>query len=774
MAKSSGQKNKVSSKSRRKTVLKNVPKPSLSVLYLLRRPEFLRTCFIIFLFLVVVSILATWSGEQIKVHDGQIATETRIKRINFQFDNAAATEAKRAEVRNSSPKIYIVNSTFIERLKASLNGLPTAVSGKVAVEDVSPELVTQFNLTPESLLTLQSMSKNGEPTYSWTRSVSKLIQNIQQNKPLLTSEEFQVFTTTPSSNRELFIGAGRIIRPYQADAVPLPVNAQGEPDLKIAELISSVDFPESLVPIIGARLLNNHQPSILLDVEDTQARAEAAAVAVVPVIVKHIQGEIIWRKGDSISATQYENAILEQQHFFANSTLLDRWLPRIGSIGLLAMLAVFIGAYTTSANPRVAKNPLRLLALCALMSLMLGLSVIVTLQSPAFIFASAIVPTLLVVTIVSLAYGQRMGMFIAFMQCALVTMALSQSIAWFILLIAGCGMMISQVREVRQRQTLIHASGKTAITFAIGALFLGLAKVSDISIAWQPVVTDSLFAGASALVVGFFVLGILPSIESVFDITTGMTLADLRDPRKPLLKQLQQLAPGTFNHSRQVADIAETATEAIGGDSLLAYVGGLYHDIGKMNKPEYFIENQTGYNRHKDLKPSMSLLVIIGHVKDGIELGKEYDLPRELIHFIEAHHGTTLVEYFYHAALKSAEEIGEPINESQFRYPGPRPKTKEAAVLMIADAVESASRALPDPNPARIETLVRDLSRKRLLDHQFDECGLTFTDLAKVEDAIIARLNSIYHTRIKYPEDDVSDANDLEIIEAEETNDIAG
>ena len=774
MAKSNGQKNKVSSKSRRKTVLKNVPKPSLSVLYLLRRPEFLRTCFIIFLFLVVVSILATWSGEQIKVHDGQIATETRIKRINFQFDNAAATEAKRAEVRNSSPKIYIVNSTFIERLKASLNGLPTAVSGKVAVEDVSPELVTQFNLTPESLLALQSMSKNGEPTYSWTRSVSKLIQNIQQNKPLLTSEEFQVFTTTPSSNRELFIGAGRIIRPYQADAVPLPVNAQGEPDLKIAELISSVDFPESLVPIIGARLLNNHQPSILLDVEDTQARAEAAAVAVVPVIVKHIQGEIIWRKGDSISATQYENAILEQQHFFANSTLLDRWLPRIGSIGLLAMLAVFIGAYTTSANPRVANNPLRLLALCALMSLMLGLSVIVTLQSPAFIFASAIVPTLLVVTIVSLAYGQRMGMFIAFMQCALVTMALSQSIAWFILLIAGCGMMISQVREVRQRQTLIHASGKTAITFAIGALFLGLAKVSDISIAWQPVVTDSLFAGASALVVGFFVLGILPSIESVFDITTGMTLADLRDPRKPLLKQLQQLAPGTFNHSRQVADIAETATEAIGGDSLLAYVGGLYHDIGKMNKPEYFIENQTGYNRHKDLKPSMSLLVIIGHVKDGIELGKEYDLPRELIHFIEAHHGTSLVEYFYHAALKSAEEIGEPINESQFRYPGPRPKTKEAAVLMIADAVESASRALPDPNPARIETLVRDLSRKRLLDHQFDECGLTFTDLAKVEDAIIARLNSIYHTRIKYPEDDVSDANDLEIIEAEETNDSAG
>ena len=412
--------------------------------------------------------------------------------------------------------------------------------------------------------------------------------------------------------------------------------------------------------------------------------------------------------------------------------------------------------------------------LCALMAIMLGLSVVVTLQAPVFLYAAAIIPTLLAVTIASLAYGQRMGMFIAFMQCAIVTMGLSQPIAWFILLIAGCGLMIGQLKEVRQRQSLINASAIAAIGFASGSLFLGLAEVPDLSVAWEQILTNAIVAGVSALVVGFFVLGILPSIESVFDITTGMTLADLRDPRKPLLQQLQHLAPGTFNHSRQVADIAETATEAIGGDSLLAYVGGLYHDIGKMNKPEYFVENQTGYNRHKDLKPSMSLLVIIGHVKDGIELGKEYDLPREILHFIEAHHGTTLVEYFYHAAVREADETGGSINELQFRYPGPKPTTKEAAVLMIADAVESASRAMPDPNPARIEALVRDLSRKRLLDHQLDECGLTFCELAKVEDAIITRLNSIYHTRIRYPEETTPDPNDPEVIESEKEGDLAG
>jgi hypothetical protein len=294
--------------------------------------------------------------------------------------------------------------------------------------------------------------------------------------------------------------------------------------------------------------------------------------------------------------------------------------------------------------------------------------------------------------------------------------------------------------------------------FAVGTCCFSLVALPDITIAWQQIISDSVIAGGSSLVVGFFVLGILEPIERIFDVTTGMSLAELKDTRNNLLQKLQELAPGTFNHSRQVADIAETAAEAIGCNSLLAYVGGLYHDIGKMNKPEYFVENQTGFNRHSTLKPSMSLLIIIGHVKDGIELAKEYDLPREIIHFIAAHHGTTLVEYFYHAAKKAAEESGgEPINDVNFRYPGPKPKTKEVAILMIADAVESASRVMPDPNPGRIEALVRDISRKRLLDHQFNDCDLTFGELAKIEDAIIARLNSIYHTRLKYPENDAEE-----------------
>jgi len=774
MGKTTGHRNKNASKSRRDSVLRNVPKPSFTFNQLLKKPEFLRTCFIIFLFLVTVATIATWSREQIKVRDGQIASNTRITRIDFTLEDTAATEIKKAEARDSSPRIYTINGTFIERLTASLMGLPTVVYGMTSVEELNQELVEQFSITAKTLEALQSMSREGEATQSWKRYVSRIISDLQRRIPLLTSEEFQVFTTTPAAQRALLEISGKYLIPYQAEAVALPSEQGDFKEQRLAEVISRAGFPESTVSLIESRLISDRQPSILLNAEETTARAQRAAEDVKPVVKDYRKGEIIWQRGDVITASQYEDALVEQNHFSNTAPFIDRWLPRIGSIGLLAMLSIFIGAYTTITYPRIAKNSLRLFALCMLMASCLGLSILVTLEAPTFIYAAAIIPTLFAVTSSCLAYKQRMGMFIAFMQCAIVTMALSQSIGWFILLIAGCGMMIGQLKEVRHRQTLIRASAITAFSFGIGALFLGLAEIPDLSLAWKQVVTNSIVAGFSALVVGFFVLGILQNIEQVFGITTGMTLADYRDPRNPLLRQLQQLAPGTFNHSRQVADIAETATEAIGGDSLLAYVGGLYHDIGKMNKPEYFVENQTGYNRHKDLKPSMSLLVIIGHVKDGIELAKEYDLPKELIHFIESHHGTTLVEYFYHAAMREAEQNGDPINKMQFRYPGPKPQTKEAAILMISDAVESASRVLPDPNPGRIEALVRDLSRKRLLDHQYDECGLTFSELAKVEDAIILRLNSIYHTRIKYPEDAKPNIEDQEVIEAEEIVDLEG
>ena len=232
-----------------------------------------------------------------------------------------------------------------------------------------------------------------------------------------------------------------------------------------------------------------------------------------------------------------------------------------------------------------------------------------------------------------------------------------------------------------------------------------------------------------------------------------MTLLDYSDANQPLLKKLAMEAPGTFSHSLMVGSVAEAAAEEIGRNGLLCRVGAYYHDIGKINKPTYFVENQMGAtSRHDELSPTMSQLVIVGHVKDGIELAREYGLPAVLRQFIEVHHGTTLVEYFYNEAKMKHDDRQGPLSENEFRYAGPKPRTKEAAIVMLADSVEGAVRALNEVTPTKIETVVHNMAMKRLQDSQFDECDLSLRELSRIEKSIAKTLAGHYHNRITYPE----------------------
>ena len=263
---------------------------------------------------------------------------------------------------------------------------------------------------------------------------------------------------------------------------------------------------------------------------------------------------------------------------------------------------------------------------------------------------------------------------------------------------------------------------------------------------------DATYFGLWAMAAGVMMTALLPFLEQWFEIQTDISLLELSDANHPLLRELVQRAPGTYNHSLNVASMAEAAAESVGANGLLCRVGGYFHDIGKMRKPDYFIENQSGKaNPHDDLVPSMSTLVIIAHVKDGAEMARNHRLPQRIVDLIEQHHGTTMVEYFYRQAVKLCEEGGQ-VEESDFRYPGQKPQTLEAAVMMIADAVESASRSLKDPAPARLETLVREIIKKRLDDDQFDECPITMEQLSIVEQSLIKSLNATHHARVQYPE----------------------
>ncbi len=262
------------------------------------------------------------------------------------------------------------------------------------------------------------------------------------------------------------------------------------------------------------------------------------------------------------------------------------------------------------------------------------------------------------------------------------------------------------------------------------------------------------WALTGGLISGAAVTCFLPALERFFGIVTERRLLALTDPNYELLSALRNCAPGTYTHTLRVADLASAAAEAIGADPLLARVGTYYHDIGKIAKPEYFVENkESNQNIHDRLRPSMSKLVIISHVKEGIELAEEAKLPQKIIDMIPMHHGTTVVEYFFHKAKTEGDSAK---TEVEYRYPGPKPRFREAGILMLADGVEASAKSIAEPNPNRFRAMVHELILKRLTDHQLDESDLTMRDLTRIEDSFVHTLTYMYHGRIKYPGEDFS------------------
>ena len=388
-------------------------------------------------------------------------------------------------------------------------------------------------------------------------------------------------------------------------------------------------------------------------------------------------------------------------------------------------------------------------------------------------WSAEIVPLLLFGMTAAIAYEKELALLLAASVALIVAFSLEQGLGEFVILVSSVAAAVFMLRRIRSRTKLIYVgavSGAVVLlttigvgtvaghTFGASSVALNLTEFTKnlVSDPYLPtLLASALWFGFCAQLAGLLMTGLLPFIERMFDVQTDISLLELGDVQHPLLQELVRRAPGTYNHSINVASIAETAAEAIGVNGLLVRVGAYFHDIGKMLKPAYFVENQGPEgNRHETLQPAMSTLVIIAHVKDGVDLARQHGLPQSIIDFIEQHHGTTLVEYFYRREAKRLEsdpDAGE-LDESTFRYPGPKPQTKEAAVLMLADVVESASRALSDPTPARIESLVHDLALKRLLDGQFDECGLTLSEMRTIEDSLVKSLTAVYHGRVRYPE----------------------
>jgi putative nucleotidyltransferase with HDIG domain len=438
-------------------------------------------------------------------------------------------------------------------------------------------------------------------------------------------------------------------------------------------------------------------------------------------------------------------------------------IPQAGFIEVAPITAVVVlislaGAlYIHHYQKRITTNHARALVLVGLFILLLVTTKLGVLSTGQTLWATATAVTTAI--IMTIAYDQRFAIGMSILYCLLACLAVvpmeSQlsNFYLFLTMTAGATTCCFCLKEIRTRIKLLQVSTLAAIIVFLMAASLSLLsqKLNNADI-----IRDSALHAGVTLVVGVLIQGLLPLIEKAFRIATSMTLLDYSDANQRLLKRLHMEAPGTFSHSLLIGSIAEAAAEAIGRNGLLCRVGAYYHDIGKINKAGYFVENELGSaSRHKELSPKMSHLIIVGHVKDGIEMAKEYGLPSVLRQFIETHHGTTLIEHFYNEAKKQTKgskgkDVEAP-SESEFRYPGPKPRTKEAAIVMLADTVEGAVRSLSEVTPTKIEAVVHNMSMKRLQDGQFDECDMSLRELSLIEASISKTLAAHYHGRIAYP-----------------------
>lgn len=735
----------------------------------------LAICFLVLVGLVLA--LQSWQAP-FSYRLGDNFPNGMLARIDFSPINQAKTEVARIERERRVPPMFRVVPEGAERLRNLSTDLRRHLIEVIEIRqfsELSAEAKSTFGWISSGATTTDPQTPKFEEEWKTLKEMIVSSESPERKIDEITGEFSQFLAPLTKVG---ILSVTELSRPLQRirldDEISIIPSDTDKPvtrlaaDVVLEELLKATgglgsqwkSYPAlvTLQPILERWLKNRAIPSLEFDQGATNNQISLANESTPPVTDDYKRGQVLVAPGSTINLNEELNVLRDQYDQLESGVHLpERFLRMATVLLLLIVLAGLNGFYLVRNERRLVTNVGRLAVYLIAVAVSIALSRLLSFDP----WRAEVVPLICTVMVLAIAYNQVIAALTGFSMTLVVILSIGGSLGQFVVLMSAIAASIVPLNQVSNRMKLVKVGFGAAVTYLLVSLGTGIIETQQLSRLWSDpdyrFFLNTLRGAGWCFLSGFLVSGSLPFVESLFGVVTDISLLELSDVSHPLLQELIQKAPGTYSHSNGVATIAETAADAIGANGLLCRVAAYYHDIGKIMKPHYFVENMTSgqTSRHESLNPAMSALVIIGHVKDGVELAHQHNLPDPLIDFIEQHHGTTLVEYFFHAATKHAEATPDhrfDVEESAFRYPGPKPQSREAAVLMVADAVEGASRTLAEPTPKRLETLVHEIAIKRLLDGQFDESSLTLSELAVIEDSLTKSLIGIHHGRIKYPE----------------------
>ncbi|MBW1982715.1 MAG: HDIG domain-containing protein [Deltaproteobacteria bacterium] len=702
---------------------------------------------------------------------------------DFLVTDEAATARKREEAARKSLAVYDLDEEAVQKLKERLapafetmrtmmqTPLETAgneqdgASGNIEAEYKSPlEAIPQAKKQFEALLGISVSSKD------FAALVKAQFDGRVQQEVVRLAEA--VLSSGVVGNKSLVLSQvqkGILLRSVQTgteshitDPTRFLSLEEAKQQIRLRATMLLDNEPRALRDAVVHLTLKMLQPNITFNRSETELRRQQAIEAVKPVLFQVKKGEMIVREGQRLGEEELLKLKMQAQGKV-------EWAAIFTTIGvallgcLIIWVSVYVGDRYIRQFPQKSKD---LLFLAVIVCLFLGIGKIsmgvAEALSSAFPLVSReaifyLLPLASGAMLVTIFFNPATGMLFAFVQSLLVTLVLEKQLSLLFFYLIGSLVAIHGVEQCRDRSTPLKAGLTVSLANAVVIIILTMVNEQMFSVRTGVALV---FGVTGGLLSGVTTTGLLPLVEMIFGYTTDVRLLELASMDQPLLRQLMVQAPGSYHHSLIVGNMVEAAAKSIGANSLLARVAAYYHDIGKINKPAYFVENQrANENRHERLAPSMSSLILISHVKEGVELAKKHRLGQAIEDIIQQHHGTSVISYFYQKALeqhdktrntRSAETSSVLVED--YRYPGPKPQTKEAGLVMLADAVEAASRTLAEPTTARLQGLVQKIINKIFSDGQLDECELTLKDLHQIAKNFNQILSGIFHQRIEYPE----------------------